>query len=276
MQRGKKNKTISAQTTTALIVCLILTSNQHPAFTQLEKQTNKKKTTHIFFLSQRWESYNAWWNIITKLFKRWPNKQYMFKKDTQSKTQGRVRFAGLLGVWIIKMSVGSWSKHDTRGGGQYSINEQLTVDIFLMQVSTLIRILCIIKKNKPTPLWQNLQFYLSWQQTVETMLYFVLGGGQTLRTTDADYSLLQGLFKLLNIKECLCFLSCDMLPKSCAILALQLWKRVPLYSLILRQNSSHCYCEMQHSTIDNRLYPKTLWPPPQTLIGKYEGCKSSF
>lgn len=28
------------------------------------------------------------------------------------------------------MSVGFCSKHDTRGGGQFSINEQLTVDIF--------------------------------------------------------------------------------------------------------------------------------------------------
>lgn len=194
----------------------------------------------------------------------------MFKRDTQSKTQGRVRFAGLLGVWITKKSVSSWSKHDTRGGGQFSINEQLTVDILLMQVSTLIRILCIIKK--PTPLWLNLQFY-TFKLATEgwNCALFCDPGG----TTDADYSWLRGLFKLLNIKECLCFLSCDKLPKSCAILALQLWKRVPLYSLTLRQNSSHCYCEMQHSTIDNILYPKILWPPPQTLIGNMKAVKAA-
>lgn len=161
------------------------------------------------------------------------------------------------------MSVGSCSKHDTRGGGQFSINEQLTVDIFFFDASLHFNKDTVHYKIKIKTLQCDRIYsftHLSWQQTVETVLCFVLGG-QKLRT-DADYSLLRGLFKLLNIKECLCFLSCDMLPKTCAILALQLWKRVPHYSFILRQNSSHCYCEMQHSTIDNILYPKALWLPP--------------
>lgn len=175
------------------------------------------------------------------------------------------------------MSVGFCSKHDTRGGGQFSINEQLTVDIFFDASLHFNKDTVHYKKKNNTPMQQNLQFYTFKLATDgwNGALFCVFGGGQKLRT-DADYSLLRGLFKLLNIKECLCFLSCDMLPKSCAILALQLWKRVPHYSFILRQNSSHCYCEMQHSTIDNILYPKALGLPPQTLIGKYEGCKSSF
>lgn len=59
------------------------------------------------------------------------------------------------------MSVGSCSKHDTRGGGQFSINEQLTVDIFfdasLHFNKDTVHYIKKLKKN--TPMRQNLQFY---------------------------------------------------------------------------------------------------------------------